>query len=111
MRFERTATMRLFCICLRDRSVLKRYAEAVGLGEFHALGRLAVKILVHSLVRNGNVVAVTPHRVAALVRECGLDRSATRTVSRAIKSYLRSLGIYPTFNNYVYRLADLVKAF
>ena len=111
MKIEESGMVKLFCACLQNEQYLERYAAAVGLPPFLALGHLALRILVFELVKNGNVVAVTPHRVAALVRECGLDRSATRTVSRAIKSYLRSLGIYPTFNNYVYRLADLVKAF
>ena len=109
MKFETTPMVKLFCACLRDRAVLARYAETIGLNKFHALGRLAVKILVYQLVKNGNVVAITPHRLASLVRTCGLDRSATRMVARAVKAYLRSRNIYPVFNNYVYKLADLAR--
>lgn len=110
MKIEESGMVKLFCACLQNEQYLERYAAAVGLPPFLALGHLALRILVFELVKNGNVVAVTPHRIAALVRLCGLERTAVRRVARAVKKLLRRYGVYPVYSNYVYRLADLARA-
>ncbi|MEM0464931.1 hypothetical protein [Pyrobaculum sp.] len=109
MRLEQTPYLKLFCRCLRSEAALRRYAELLDMPPFLALGRIAVKIIVDQYTKNGDVVAITPHRVRSLVESCNGDRRHVRLVARAVKRYLRELGIFPVFNNYVYKLADLAK--